>query len=131
MKYGILNLTTRTVTRVVESEGEPSHGSLNLKNSEIIIKFKEGLKSQKIKGVRQPTQKRFTKPTPQDVTDYGLSITYSIDGQNFCDFYESKGWKVGNTPMKDWKACVRQWRTRDGGSKSSNVVKGKVITIDE
>jgi hypothetical protein len=27
-------------------------------------------------------------------------------------FYESKGWKVGNQPMKDWKAAVRTWEQR-------------------
>ena len=32
----------------------------------------------------------------------------------FCDHYASVGWVVGKarTPMKDWKAAVRQWITR-------------------
>ena len=25
----------------------------------------------------------------------------------------SKGWKVGNTPMKDWQAAVRTWARKD------------------
>ncbi len=29
------------------------------------------------------------------------------------DYYESKGWKVGNAPMKDWKASVRLWERKD------------------
>jgi hypothetical protein len=29
------------------------------------------------------------------------------------DFYASKGWKVGNQPMKDWKAAVRTWEQRE------------------
>ena len=30
-----------------------------------------------------------------------------VDPQGFIDFYESKGWMVGKTPMKDWKAACR------------------------
>jgi hypothetical protein len=56
---------------------------------------------------------RFTPPTPEEVTAYAKEHSYQVDGQRFCDFYASKGWKVGTTPMKDWKAAVRNWATRD------------------
>jgi hypothetical protein len=29
------------------------------------------------------------------------------------DFYESKGWKVGREPMKDWRAAARNWARRE------------------
>ena len=29
--------------------------------------------------------------------------------QDFLDFYESKGWKVGNGKMKSWEASARKW----------------------
>lgn len=32
-----------------------------------------------------------------------------IDPEKFWDFYQSKGWLVGKTCMKDWKAAVRTW----------------------
>jgi len=32
-----------------------------------------------------------------------------IQASSFVDFYESKGWMVGKTKMKDWKASVRNW----------------------
>ena len=31
----------------------------------------------------------------------------AVNPQEFIDFYESKGWMVGKTPMKDWKAACR------------------------
>lgn len=65
---------------------------------------------------------RFSKPLPPEVSEYAKSIGYLVDGQAFCDFYESKGWNVGQTPMKDWKACVRTWKKRD-----SMPVKGEVV----
>lgn len=66
----------------------------------------------------------FSKPSDQEVTAYGASIGFKIDGAAFCDFYKSKGWKVGNSPMKDWKAAVRTWKKRD-----SNPVKGEVVAV--
>lgn len=59
-------------------------------------------------------KKRFTKPTVEQVREYADSIDYHwLNPQAFIDFYESKGWKVGKTPMKDWKACVRTWKNND------------------
>lgn len=57
--------------------------------------------------------KRFTPPTLQEVTDYCMERGNSVDPSRFIDFYASKGWKVGNQPMKDWKACVRTWEQRE------------------
>ena len=53
--------------------------------------------------------KRFVPPTPEEVNAYCLERNNGIDGSEFCDFYTSKGWKVGKNPMKDWKAAVRTW----------------------
>lgn len=55
---------------------------------------------------------RFVKPTIEEVADYCRERNNGIDAQQFFDFYESKGWKVGNQPMKDWRACVRTWEKR-------------------
>lgn len=56
--------------------------------------------------------KRFVKPTVEEVTEYCTERGNSIDPQSFIDFYESKGWKIGSQPMKDWKAAVRTWEQR-------------------
>lgn len=57
--------------------------------------------------------KRFIPPTVEDVRAYCLETGKPIDAEAFVDFYSSKGWKVGSSPMKDWKAAVRNWRKRD------------------
>ena len=54
-------------------------------------------------------QKRFTPPTPEEVTAYAKERGKAIDGDRFVDFYVSKGWMVGKNKMKDWKAAVRNW----------------------
>ena len=59
---------------------------------------------------------RFKKPTVPEVGAYVKERVASgaaqIDAGAFCDFYDSKGWKVGKTPMKDWKAAVRTWQNK-------------------
>ena len=57
-------------------------------------------------------RKRFVIPTPEEVQAYCDERKNDISGQQFCDFYSSKGWKVGSQPMKDWKAAVRTWEVR-------------------
>ncbi len=57
--------------------------------------------------------KRFAPPTPDVISQYAKEKGISIDADRFCDFYESKGWMVGKTKMKDWKAAARGWASRD------------------
>ena len=74
--------------------------------------------------------KRFTKPTLEEVKTYCLERKNRIDAQSFLDFYESKGWKVGNTPMKDWKAAVRTWESRETQESSKDVKRLSVEVPD-
>ena len=70
------------------------------------------------KGERPP-EKRFVKPTADEVCAYCVERGNHVDAQAFVDFYAAKGWKVGNAPMKDWKAAVRTWEKRDAERKQS------------
>ena len=60
----------------------------------------------------KPGRVVFVKPQVHEVIAYTREIGSMIDGKEFCDFYESKGWRVGNSPMKDWRAALRQWESR-------------------
>lgn len=51
----------------------------------------------------------FTPPTVEEVQEYCFERGNAVDAQSFVDFYTSKGWYVGKTKMKDWKAAVRTW----------------------
>lgn len=54
-------------------------------------------------------RKPFRRPTLEQVRQYCQERNNGIDPQEFIDFYTSKGWRVGKSPMKDWKACIRTW----------------------
>lgn len=67
---------------------------------------------------------RFQKPTVEEVKEYCMERGNGIDAQQFVDFYESKGWKIGKDNMRDWKAAVRTWERRDtqrGNSKGAEL----------
>ena len=53
--------------------------------------------------------RRFVKPTLDEVKAYVAERGSSVDAQSWYDHYESNGWMVGKTPMRDWKAAVRTW----------------------
>ena len=61
---------------------------------------------------------RFRAPSPAEVDEYARSYAATreldlpaldFDPERFVDFYAQKGWMVGRSRMKDWKATVRNW----------------------
>ena len=62
---------------------------------------------------REKKPARFVPPSKEEVFDYCMDENLGIDVDRFYDYYSSKGWKVGNVSMKDWKAAARNWARRD------------------
>lgn len=68
---------------------------------------------------QQPKAKRFTPPTVEDVQRYAQEHGYTLEADRFVDFYASKGWMVGKSPMRDWQAAVRGWAAKDRADKAA------------
>lgn len=51
----------------------------------------------------------FIPPSVEEVSAYCLERNNDVNAERFVDFYTSKGWIVGKSKMKDWKAAVRGW----------------------
>ena len=71
-----------------------------------------------IKEEERGKKARFRAPSPAEVDEYARTYAASkdldldstdFDPERFVDFYAQKGWMVGRTRMKDWKASVRNW----------------------
>ena len=58
-------------------------------------------------------------PTIEMVEDYINEHGYKVNAHSFMDFYESKGWLVGKTKMRDWQAAVRTWSRNEYGTGKS------------
>lgn len=58
------------------------------------------------------SSRKFTPPGVEKVAAYCEKRQNGIDPQSFIDHYESVGWMVGKSRMKDWQAAVRTWENR-------------------
>ena len=96
------NTVTESVTPITVSVSVSDSVSVNESPSET-------------KREKQAKEKRtrFSAPSVDEVRDYCRERGNSIDAETFVDFYASKGWKVGNSPMKDWQSAIRTWEKRE------------------
>lgn len=60
--------------------------------------------------------RRFIPPTVKQVADYCRQRNNGIIARRFVDFYASKGWRIGTSPMVDWRAAVRRWEEQSSST---------------
>lgn len=89
-------------TAIATAKGTAKATAISLCNSENKRIFKTA------KATAKATTK-FTPPTDAEVTAYVAEKGYHFNPAQFVPHYQSKGWKVGNQPMKDWRAACRTW----------------------
>ena len=70
-------------------------------------------------GTPPTAKKKFVKPTVEEIKAYCEERKNGVDPERFFAFYESKGWKVGNQPMKNWRMSVITWEKRMEDDKGS------------
>jgi hypothetical protein len=63
--------------------------------------------------IHKGSKKKFIPPTIEDVSSYCIEKGYLMKADVFVNFYESKGWKVGENPMVNWKSAVSGWYSRE------------------
>lgn len=83
--------------------------------SEIDTNKKEG-ENINIDSLYKRGSSHFQKPSLDDIRAYCISRGNNVDPEQFLNFYESKGWMVGKTPMRDWRAAIRTWEKRENDS---------------
>lgn len=75
-----------------------------------IVKDRKELESE---GGKPQKRKRFSPPTVEEVKAYCSENGCTVDAERFVSYYESQGWHVGRNPMKDWRAAIRNWASKD------------------
>ena len=56
---------------------------------------------------------RTERPTLEEIKAFCKEKNYKINAEQFFNYYESNGWKVGRNTMKSWRAAVVNWAARD------------------
>ena len=103
--------TPKQTKSVCEAYACHTHKRMENEN-DIEIENSKDKKEYRGAGEEGRKEKRFRKPTVEEVAAYCRERNNGVDPQAFIDFYESKGWMVGKSPMKDWKASVRTWEPK-------------------
>lgn len=98
------------------------HGS-NAEPEQSLAKLSKGEHSIESGADKPPKQPRFIPPTVEEVVTYVQERGSKVDPQEFIDFYESKGWMVGRSKMRDWKAACRRAEKWDCWGKERDRVK--------
>ena len=73
-------------------------------------------KEKKEKNVNNDTKVNnniFKKPTTEEIKEYCKERNNQIDAQRFINYYDSIWWMVWKNKMKDWKATIRWWESRN------------------
>lgn len=88
--------------------------------SDEVMQDKIRLEEKRVDKPKKPVS-RFTPPTQEEVFEYmqERDFAHRKETEAFVNFYESKGWLVGKSKMKDWKAAVRNWISRSNLPKTA------------
>ena len=74
-----------------------------------------------------PKAEKFKKPTVEEIAAYCKEKNFNVNAQQFFNYYESNGWKIGRNSMKSWQAAVQNWNARD---KANNKAAGTMWAND-
>ena len=91
---------------------DESKAGFDLNQRQGLKEIKGAIYNKPINKTSNKESARFVKPSIEEVRDYCAERGNTVDAVTFWEHYESNGWRVGNSPMKDWKAAVRTWERR-------------------
>ena len=95
-------------------------------------KQKSGKAAPPIPETKHHPPQRFIKPKLEEVRTYCAERNNRVSPEKFLDHYEANGWRVGRTPMKDWRAAVRNWEKNEiAGGKNAHAATGRKDPWDE
>ena len=107
--------THRREVNAANRAGKKAEPATNQENSAVVPMQKlqpEKKPAQEIQP-EKPKRKNFVKPTVEEIAAYCKEKNYNINAQQFFNYYESNGWKIGRNSMKSWQAAVQNWNIRD------------------
>jgi hypothetical protein len=110
---GAINILKENLLIETKLKGIPATQYFKV-NEEQVIKKLNNLMLRNFKTINKNKEiiiinKYFNKPSLLEIKNYCVERVNNVDPEAFFDFYESKGWLVGKSKMKDWKAAIRTW----------------------
>ena len=106
----VANTTTNSVANSITdtpantSKRKETKEKINLNNKNNIFLSPELSKTNSLH--------KYKIPSLSEVKEYIKTHSFNVDAETFIDFYESRGWCVGKSEIKNWQATVRMWHKR-------------------
>lgn len=91
-------------------------------------------KKNQVQAEQTEKEKAFKKPTVEEIQSFlDEKKINNVDAQSFFCYYESNGWKVGKSKMRNWQMAVQGWAKRSfnkpSPKKTSQALKGSNYTF--
>lgn len=115
------------VTVVKWCEYQQDNTMLTQKQHDANTELTTDIRSKEDKKIRNIYREAFKPPELDEITAYIREGKYNVNPEVFISYYQANGWKVGKNPMKDWKAAIRQWSSRE---KKQTKPQGRTYDID-
>ncbi len=108
---------TLNVERVQEKPTAEQNPTLNVERAQEkpSVPEREEVKSSPAKESSIPSQTPqvpLEPPSLDEVRDYFKNRKFKSNPDEFFNFYESNGWRVGQNPMKNWRASATNWELK-------------------
>jgi len=98
------------------------------------IKEKNKKKDSKMGSAEEQKKGRkrvFIPPTPQDVQAYMDQIGVTrFTAVKFCNYYEARGWTLGKSKMRSWKAVVNFWSSGEKTMRKEERPAQNIVTFN-
>jgi hypothetical protein len=109
---------------------------LNFSNTETQLVYKEEIEqsnnlTKEEEREKEKPKKVFKAPTLEEVKEYLKSQNSPIDPERFINYYEATDWMRGNSKIKNWKACVKTWESKEHNSKPTTFTIRNKATLDD
>lgn len=92
------------------------------------VKYSKEEESKSINGQKPEHTPRFIPPTIEEIKTYCLQNNKNVDAERFFNFYESKGWMVGKSKMKNWHAALANWDKESTPAETEQERKARVLS---
>ena len=112
MKKGSISTASSEHLHSISGASQEEKKEEREKSPHTPLKEKEARKEEPLYACARTREANFVKPTVEEIAAYCRFRNNGLDPEQIWDFYESKGWFIGKTKMKNWRSAVRTWERR-------------------
>ncbi len=109
-RYLIYNTQNETQNETrIETQTNTQNDTSIINIKELKKEIKKEIEEELANASKKNKSSAFVPPTIDEVQQYIEEKSYRFDAEDFIYYYESVGWYIGKSKMKNWKAACWTW----------------------